>query len=174
MANTGPVPKPSAERRRRNKRTEAGESTESEILLVDPAVAAVDAPPPSEDWHHIARDLYCSVLESAFNHLYEPSDWMMLYTMCESLSRDLGEQVVGVTDEGEVIRDVIPLKGASITGYLKWATALMLTVGDRRRLRLEIDRQQAAEAVMRAATGPEVVASREELFKPRVIDGGKQ
>ena len=173
MGERGPVPKASAERRRRNQRTESGESTESEVILVDPAAAAVDAPPVDEHWHHIARDLYSSVLGSAFNHLYEPSDWMMLYVMCESLSRDLDEQVVGVTEGGDVIRDTIPLKGASISGYLKWANALMLTVGDRRRLRLEIDREQAAQSIAHARTGPEVVADRAELFAvPDAEDAG--
>lgn len=174
MGERGPIPASSMERRRRNQRTEAGESTEAEVVYVDPSVAALEAPPPDPEWHDIAKNLYDSVLESAYNHLYEPSDWMWLYTMCESMSRDLGEQFLGIAEKtGEPIYGTIPLKGASISGYLKWANALMLTVGDRRRLRLEIDRHQATDAISAARTGPEVVADRAALFEPRVIEGGK-
>ena len=95
MAVTGPIPKRSEERRRRNDRTEAGESTEAEELEVE---GTVEIPTPDDSgWHAIAKTLWKSVTESAFIRFYEPSDWAVLELVCESLSRDLGEQVVGIT-----------------------------------------------------------------------------
>jgi len=161
---TGPVPKRSEERRRRNARTEAGASTEVEKLE---APGSVDAPEPDEDWHPIALGLYRSVEDSAFRRFYEPSDWMVLFLTCESLSRDLGEQVVGITEQGDVVRDTIPLKGASLTAYSRVFASLLLTDGDRRKLRLEIDRRDALEALEKAL--PDVVKDRADIF---LIKGG--
>ena len=162
---TGPVPKRSEERRRRNARTEAGASTEVEKLE---APGSVDAPEPDEDWHPIALGLYRSVEDSAFRRFYEPSDWMVLFLTCESLSRDLGEQFVGVNEAtGEVLKDTIPLKGASLTAYSRVFASLLLTDGERRRLRLEIDRRDAVEALEKAL--PEVVKDRADIF---LIKGG--
>ena len=63
-----------------------------------------------------------------------------------SLSRDLLPQVVGITEEGDVVRDTIPLKGASLNAYLKSFAALMMLEGDRRKLRVELERQKRIDA----------------------------
>jgi hypothetical protein len=168
MAITGPVPTRSEERRRRNARTEAGEAVGAEIVEADGVVE----PPlqPDSGWHMIAQELFASVQKSAFTRFYEPSDWMVLYLACESLSRDLSEQFVGINEStGEVIRDFIPLKGASLGAYSKVFASLLLTDGDRRRLRLEIERRDAVDAITKAM--PEVVADRADIFK--VLPGGK-
>lgn len=167
MADTGPIPKRSEERRRRNARTEAGESTEAEVVEAPPL--EYDIPEPDSGWHTIPYELYKSVQNSAFRRFYEPSDWMVLYMTCESLSRDLSEQFVGINEtNGEVIRDFIPLKGASLNAYNSVFAALLLMDGHRRRLRLEIQRRDSMEALTKSM--PEVVKDRASLF---AIDGGK-
>lgn len=137
MGARGPVPKRSSQRRRRNK--EGGEITQAQ--------GAPLHPPPEglESWHPIAKQWYASLARSGQCRFYEPSDWATAYLIAESMSRDLGEQVVGITQEGEVVRDTIPLKGASLGAYLKAMNSLMVTEGDRRRARLELERAGSAD-----------------------------
>lgn len=132
MGSRGPVPKRTDQRRRRNK-------PEAEIEAA-PAAAKVKAPPASKDWHPIARDWYRSLARSGQSAFYEPSDWATAHLIAESISRDLKPQFVGVDGEGAPIIKTIPLKGASLAAYLKAMTALLVTEGDRRRSRVELER----------------------------------
>ncbi|OLT27793.1 hypothetical protein BJF83_17375 [Nocardiopsis sp. CNR-923] len=149
MGERGPVPKRSHQRRRRNKPDNDGGGE------VTTAPAASTEPPPApsadESWHPIARQWYESLAESGQRHWYEASDWATAYLIAESISRDLSPQVVGVTDDGEVVRDTIPLKGASLAAYLKAMSALLVTEGDRRRARAELTRTTAVDEDEEAA-----------------------
>lgn len=138
MGNRGPVPKRSSQRRRRNE-PEGGPITTHASGSVDP-----EPPPADEEWHPIARAWYESLAASGQSHFYEPSDWATAVLMAESMSRDLNPQVVGITDSGQVVTERIPLKGASLSSYLKAMSVLLVTEGDRRRARLELTRPQAA------------------------------
>lgn len=159
---SGPPPKRDAERRRRNK-----DAVETETVDIATLVGTeVEVPVPDEDWHPIATMMWESLQRSGQAIFYEPSDWASAYLMCESLSRDLGEQVVGVTPTGQVLRDVIPLKGASLSAYLKLFASLMMLEGDRRRLRVELERKKAADAA--ASSDGKVVPisqARQDRFK---------
>ena len=164
----GPVPKKDAERRRRNK-TGKDESSHipAEVVNVDELlVGEVEIPEPNEDWHPIALQVYEAQKRSGQVIWMEPSDWAMLYMVCESISRDLKPQVIGINEEtGKPIMATIPLKGASISGYLKAFEALMMAEGGRRRLRVELERQKRLDA---AAEGDgkvvDIVQKRQELF----------
>jgi hypothetical protein len=59
--------------------------------------------------------------------------------LAESLSRDLKPQVVGFTKEGEPVIASVPIKGASLTAYLRGMSSLLVTEGDRRRIQLELE-----------------------------------
>lgn len=146
----GPVPKKDAERRRRNKTPESEGSLTSipaEVINVDALLAGeVEIPEPDEGWHPIALQVYQAQIASGQVIWMEPSDWAMLYLLCESISRDLNPQVVGITEEGEVVKDTIPLKGASLSSYLKAFEALLMAEGGRRRLRIELERQKRIDA----------------------------
>jgi hypothetical protein len=150
----GPPPKKDSERRRRNKSPENEGSLSSIPATVvnvdDLLVGEVEIPEVDETWHPIARQVYESVMRSGQVIWMEPSDWSVLYLMCESISRDLNPQVVGITEEGDVVKDYIPLKGASLNAYTKTMASLMMLEGDRRRLRIELERQKRIDA---AATG---------------------
>lgn len=169
-AFSGPPPKKDAERRRRNKTPEASGSLSSipaEVVNVDELLAGdVQVPVADEGWHPIAKMVYESVKASGQVIWMEPSDWSVLFLMCESISRDLNPQVVGITEEGDVVKDTIPLKGASLSSYLKGFAALMMTEGDRRRMRIELERQKRLDA---AAEGGEkvvdIVQRRADAFK---------
>lgn len=137
MGMNGPIPKHSDDRVRRNK-------VDTTKITV---TGRVDVPPAHEKWHPIAREWYESLAESGQAKLYEPSDWATAYLVAESLSRDLKPQVVGIhPDSGEPTMAVVPLKGTSLTAYLKAMGVLLVTEGDRRRMQVEITRRAAAPA----------------------------
>lgn len=117
----GPVPKRSEERRRRNKDVEIDQVASGTDLPCQP-------PEPSEEWHPIARNWYLSLAESGQAIFYEPSDWMTAFYVTEAMSRSLfsGERFSG------------HLFGSIITA----ASNLLVTEGDRRRLRLELTRAE--------------------------------
>ena len=166
----GPVPKKDAERRRRNKTPENEGSLSAipaEVVNVDELlVGEVEIPQPAEEWHPIARQIYEAQMASGQVIWMEPSDWSMLYLLCESISRDLNPQVVGITEDGDVVKDSIPLKGASLSSYLKAFEALLMAEGGRRRLRIELERQKRIDA---AAEGEgkvvDIVQRRADAFK---------
>lgn len=151
MGTRGPVPKRSSQRRRRNK-PESDGGAPAEITTAPSGTAEpVPAPEPDEDWHPIALRWYQALSESGQRIWYEPSDWATAYLIAESISRDLSDQVVGITDEGDVVKDKIPLKGASLSAYLKAMGNLLVTEGDRRRARAELTRSTQVDQDEEAA-----------------------
>lgn len=136
----GPPPKRAAERRRRNR-------PDGVQVTTAPGAAEVPIPEPDERWHPVAKQWFEALAESGQSRFYEPSDWATAYLLAESISRDLKPQVVGVHPEtGKPVRATVPLKGSSLTAYLRGMTALMVTEGDRRRARLELERPSGEEA----------------------------
>lgn len=132
MGERGPPPKRSSERRRRNKESKPTEGK---------AAPEVKKPPAANDWHPIAKRWFDSLADSGQSDYYEPSDWAMAYVVAESISRDLKPQVVAVPEKtGEPVFEKVPMKGASLSAYLKAMTALMVSEGDRRRAGIELKR----------------------------------
>lgn len=118
MGTRGPVPKRSTQRRRQNK-------PETPITA---GKGATDVPvPPSEDhWHQLAKDWYASLAQSGQAKWYEPSDWATARYVAEAMSRNL-------------------LAGAKFSSVLfasvmSAMSNLLVTDGDRRRVRLELER----------------------------------
>lgn len=131
MGVRGPVNKPDAARVREN-------TPDAVHLQVDEDYE-VEIPPADDDWHPIAKRWYVALTRSPQAVTFVDSDWATAVFVAESMSRDLNPQFVAVTEQGEVIHETIPLKGASLTAYLKAFSALLATPGDRLRLRLELD-----------------------------------
>lgn len=135
MGMNGPIPKRSDDRLRRNK------VDTTQVVVFGQVVV----PPAHEKWHPIACAWYESLATSGQAKFYEPSDWATAYMVAESISRDLKPQVVGVNElTGEPVMAVVPLKGTSLTAYLKAMQVLLVTEGDRRRMQIEITRRPAA------------------------------
>ena len=119
----GPVPKRSEERRRRNK--SAGP------IVNAPAAVVVEQPEPSDDWHGMARDWYVSLAASGQARFFEPSDWQQARFAAEMMSRLLGA----------TSRSGAPaVNGQALSAWLSMTTTLLVTEGDRRRLRVELQR----------------------------------
>ena len=162
----GPVPVKDAQRRRRNKTSASDKSLShipAEIHKLPPIEPTEAIPSPSEDWHPVATQLWTAQMKSGQAQWMEPSDWAMLYFVCESISRDLQPQFVGMTEDGEVIRDIIPVKGASMSAYLKAFSQLMMSEGERRRVRVELERERRAEEMAKAKV-VDIVQDRNALF----------
>lgn len=115
MGATGPIPKRSEERRRRNK----VDTTQVEI------VGTVEVPEPDPDWHPAAARWYESLQLSGQHKFYEPSDWAAAQLLAHELTRMLKAR-------------------ASATMFAAvWAAMgdLLTTEGERRRVRMEIVRR---------------------------------
>ena len=141
MGTRGPVPKRSDQRRRRN--------APAVPMATAEASSDVALPEPAEEWHPVARRWYESLEKSGQVEFYEPSDWALAYLMAESISRDLNPQFVGFAqtgrDQTEAEYATIPLKGASLSAYLKAMGDLLVTEGARRRASVELQRGEATE-----------------------------
>lgn len=140
MGEHGPIPKRSEERRRNNKPETPQDSVE--------VTGLIKIPPANPRWHKTARQIYESLEDSGQAKFYEPSDWAAAYLLAESLSRDLKPQALGVSQiTGKVVRATLPIKGASLSAYLKGFAALGVTEGDRRRIGIEIERKPERPAL---------------------------
>ncbi len=147
-ATRGPIPERSEARRRRNK---PGDGVEVEIVdLMKTISKEVEIPVANEDWHPAVALLWESIPASGQSLHYEPSDWATAYIICETLSRELLPQFVGMrstwnSDAEEMEQrpefQTIPIKGGNLSSILKAFHVLMMTEGDRRRMRLELQRQ---------------------------------
>ena len=120
----GPVPKRSDQRRRVNKPevpVAKGQSAPPESITV---------PDPAPDWHPSALRWYESLAKSGQCAWYQPSDWAEAHVWTELLSQQL-----------EASRPSAMLLAA-------WSAAsarLLTTEGDRRRVRIELERAQKAD-----------------------------
>lgn len=181
----GPPRKRDAERRRRNK-----DGVETITVNLDEVLSQtveIPAPPlktherdeesgeweeldePEAEWHPLAEDWYLSLAKSGQALFYEPSDWHTAYLVADQISRALEPRptVIGETADGEpVIRYlVLPMPGATLNAVLKACSSLMATEGDRRRLRIELDRKKAMDAALAGDNKVVSIAkTREEAF----------
>lgn len=136
----GPVPKRSNQRH--------GHRSQADRDAIDhaPAAAKVRVPAADRKWHPVARRWYQSLTKSGQSAFYEPSDWATAFLIAESISRDLNPQFVGINERtGEPVIQSIPMKGASLAAYLRAMTALLVTEGDRRRAKVELERGAAVD-----------------------------
>lgn len=121
----GPVPKRSDQRRRRN----TPEGAEVTKIAVPPN-ANVDHPPADPLWHPRATELYESLSRSGQSHFYEPSDWAFARLLCDLLTRCMVADKVPALLVGSIMADL---------------ARLGVTEGDRRRMRIELERTEQPE-----------------------------
>lgn len=119
----GPIPKRSEHRRRRNK--EGGEV--EKLNVKNPFV---DMPDADESWHPMIIDWYNSLKESAQARMYEPSDHQHARLVAYLFSTALREKE----------QEDRKLPAMLLQTLFAEMSKLMTTEGERRRLRLEIER----------------------------------
>ncbi|MEU0937585.1 hypothetical protein [Embleya sp. NPDC005971] len=118
-ASRGPVPKRSEERRRRNK-------SDTPIARVETSTEPLPAPEPDPGWHPIARDWFLSLSESGQAVFYQPSDWQTARYVAEAMHTNLSQ--------GRFSAQLF----AAVTAAM---SNLLVTEGDRRRVRVELARR---------------------------------
>lgn len=120
----GPIPDRSEDRIRRN----AGDPIET-VTAIGPV------PVPELDiglTHPLVDDLYRSLGESAQARFFEPSDWQIARFTLDQLNKEL------LYEKGVI--------GAmKLSAFFQAFSTLMMTEGDRRRLRIEIQRKTEGE-----------------------------
>lgn len=153
----GPVGKREEERRRRNKPEVPVEKVNLDELISQ----EVEIPVADENWEPLTRAYWDSFKHSGQSIWYEPSDWMTAYTLMEVLDRWLKPQDVKVGQTGSMGQEagggdieyvfeakIVAIPGSVLSSILKGLTSLMATEGDRRRLRIELERKKAIDAAL--------------------------
>lgn len=120
----GPIPKRSDQRRRRNK-------PPGPDLVKPQGGVSVRVPRVSSSWHPLMKDWFRSLKDSGQAAFYEPSDWQTARLLAEVLSQEL--------NRGE------PLRAAMLAEFNRAAASLMTTEGERRRLRIELQREMETD-----------------------------
>lgn len=171
----GPIPKKDAERRRRNK---TPDGLKTEVVNVDELlVGEVEIPIADPNWEPLTLQFWESFKSSGQVIWMEPTDWMTAYMLMEVLDRWLkpqdvrvGEYRPGAQEGGQVEyvfeEKIVAIPGQVLNSILKGLTSLMATEGDRRRLRIELERKKRIdEALAGDGTVVDIVAKRSEVFK---------
>jgi hypothetical protein len=117
---TGPIPKRSEQRRRTN-------SPATEKAPAGPPLARGKFRVPLADgeWHETAKKWYQALRYSGQSAYYEASDWMEAYVAAEVLSQML---------------DAEKLSAMMFAAWSSHTARLLVTEGDRRRVRIELER----------------------------------
>jgi hypothetical protein len=130
MGTRGPVPKPS------DKRLGHRAKAESDSISTVPAAVDVEIPEAEELWHPIAQRWFKSLAKSGQHVFFEPSDWAEACFIAEVMSRAL------ISDK---------LSGPVVAAIQAGTSRLLATEGDRRRLRIELERASPIDADEEAA-----------------------
>jgi len=139
MGARGPVPKRSDERVRRNK----PEVSVDKVEVIGP----VEVPELNfVDPHPLTVDLYASLPLSAQSRFYETSD----YQMARAILHFFDIEVKKGKASAQMVQTIF-----------SQLTDLLLTEGARRRVRLEVERDQSAGQVIEVA----------DMFRQRLMEG---
>lgn len=139
MGDRGPAPRREDEVRRTNNKGTATKLGRAELqdlpFKVDLDPDPLEAP---DHWHEMAKSVWEGLKTDPARAWMTSADWATTMVVIESLSRDLQPQVVGVTETGEVVKDMVPMKGANQTSFLRHMASLGVTEQARLRMSKEI------------------------------------
>lgn len=90
---------------------------------------------PGEDWHPIAVRVFNSLKTSGIAEFYQDSDWAIAWTICEDLSRYKEPLINRETGEEYYKRS-----GQMLQTIMSTLLSLGMTEGDRRRMRIELQK----------------------------------
>lgn len=127
MGSRGPIPKRDDERIRRNL-PDAPTATITAIGKV--AIPDMGDLSYQGETHPLVSEMYESIRQSAAVQFYEPTDWQFARLTLYALNQEL----VSANHSGR------PVGAMKLTAINQMLSALLLTEGDRRRARIEIER----------------------------------
>lgn len=151
----GPLSKPGLQRRKDRR-----QALEAETTTVETTGGAPAPWPANEDWHPMAISFYESLEDSDQSELFMESDWSKAYLIAEQMSRELKPQFLGLRTAVEVVEvngveesfitqkpvaGTVPLKGSSLSALQAMMASIGVSIADRQRMGLELQRK---------ATGP--------------------
>lgn len=172
----GPISKPGLQRRKDRR-----EALEAATTVVETTGGQPAPWPADENWHDIAISWYESLEHSDVSELYGESDWAKAYLVAEQISRELKPQFLGLRTAVEVVEvngveesfitqkpvaGVVPLKGSAISAIQAMMASLGVSIGDRQRMGLELQRKTTGPAE-KTAGQIAVEAMKDELTKRR-------
>lgn len=136
MGTRGPAPRREAEVRRRNNKGTAQQVERDELQRL-PFEVDVDPEPPAmpDHWVPMVKEFWQMLLRDPARKWMTAGDWGAALLHFESMSRDLADQVVGITEKGEVVKDKVPIKGANLGAYQKFLA--VIGIGEANRLRIQ-------------------------------------
>jgi hypothetical protein len=152
MGQRGPIPKRDEERVRRNIPEDP-----TVTVLMPGSVKIPDLGDVSHlgETHPIVVEMYDAMKDSASVKFFEPTDWqfarLALYT--------LNQELIAAQHNGK------PVGAMKLTAINQMLSALLLTEGDRRRARLEIERAPAD-------AGSGKVLDVTDMLRQRLASGG--
>lgn len=135
MGVTGPVPNREDDLTR--PRVRRGKD---EVPVTKGIARPVKAKRAPKHWHPIAKRIYKSMRESGQADFYQESDWAYAYVVCEELSNYFQPRTN--YESGEKYHKI---SGQSFQAIMSAMSNLLLTEGDRRRVRLELETPKQPE-----------------------------
>lgn len=137
MGARGPVPNRSNDLARPRER-KGGENA----AVTKGVLRPVTIPDPDPTWHPIARMLWDSLVESGQSDFYQQSDWAFAFSLCEDLTRYKEPYKIDA-ETGEV--NYGKRSGQMLQTIYSAMERLLVTEGDRRRVRIELTEPAAEE-----------------------------
>jgi len=144
VGERGPAPRREAEVRRTNNKGKATQLGPEELQQLPFEIDYNPEPPDTETaledeaWHPAAKEFWRALQTDPARAWMTSADWAAALIVTESMSRDLNDQVVGVTETGETVKDRVPMKGANLSSYLKFFSMIGITEAARLRIQKEI------------------------------------
>lgn len=146
MSVTGPIPERSENRIRRNKPDTPIEKITAIGLVEVPELGNIHY---RGEIHQLVEDLWDGMTESAQAKYFEPSDWQFARLTLFALN----QEIVSAQHANK------PIGAMKLSALNQMMTQLLLTEGERRRVRIEVERE---------ASGGGEVLSLEEAFKRKL------
>ena len=141
MGTRGPIPNRSDQRVRRNK---PETPIDKVVSIGNVSIPPLDLTNP----HPLVRDLYESLHSSGQSKYYEPSDWQYARIACHFAD--------------QLLKSSRPSAQLLVT-VNQMLSSLLVSEGDRRRVRLEVERNQSTEDAQ--------VLQVADLFRQRLMQG---
>lgn len=164
MGTRGPAPRREGERRRRNAPDHPIVKMSRDDLQALPFEIDLEPEPPAaeEKWHPLVQEFWTALQHDPARKWMTSADWAAAKLHFESISRDLKPQVVSVSEDGEPVMAVVPIKGANLAAYQKFLAAIGVMEANRLRIQKEITLFPPPETVIEGENVTDIATRRQD------------